>query len=232
MDIKKLNETIEKALKEDFSFDEVCKNEFQLYCDKHYIDLNDYIPDDVEYLKSVAESYDYKIYDNSIVLDVKGRPYIDGEKAGLDFYKDEDCKRVQYAVEFFAQDMERIFGDDFVILGRSGGYWGFDNPKLEITAEGIENLKDAFPEFVKKSYDELDEEDKESFDINNEDDVADIAGRILSGTFGDFDEFVYAKLTYEDIDLAADIKENMETLSNLIDEEEKAMNTKKYWEEV
>lgn len=234
MNIRELTEAIREALNEDFSFDDVCKKEFQLYYDRHYIDLNDYVPEDIETLKSFAESYGWKLYDGCLVLNVKDRPYIDEDKAGLDFSKDEDNEKVNDVIEMFSRAMESEFGDDFVILGRSGGYWGFDNYKLEVTKDGVEKLKNAFPEYVREFYNTLDDEDKENFNINDEGDVEHTASCILSGTIGDFDEFVSKNLADDNdaVDIESDIKKNMEELSRLIDEQEEMMNTKEYWKEV
>lgn len=211
---KGLNETIAEALNEETIEDaKAIVNDYQIDDIIDYTDLENVAED-------LAVSNGYLIYGESgtgdcLVKKVKNMPHIDEQASGLDFSNEEDNEKVQTAIELFARRLEQDYGDDFVIMGRSAGYWGLNDvySHIEISERGYEKLA----ELLLNRFNKLDREAYPTLsDVMLVDD-RDFGIELVN----DSDNFQFTKA----------YKEKMESLVKDIENEEKAMNTKEYWEQ-
>ena len=213
MKIKELNEMIAEALDEDYALEDAK----EIVADYNIDDLVDF-SDLSSVVEDLADAMGCRIYGENgigdcLVKKVMNMPHIDEQASGLDFSNEVHCEAVDAAVELFAKSLQQDYGDDFVILGRSGGYWGLSDVygHVEVSEEGYEKLANLLLE----RFNEL---DRESYPTLS--DVMVVDDRDFGIELAeDSDNFQFSK----------DYKERMESLIKAIEDEEKAMNTKEYW---
>ena len=94
MNIKKLNEELSNLLQN--------TSEYNIALDviNHYLDdILDTLEERYNIKKDVAEYNGYKLYDDSLVIDVKRRPYIDNEQVLEYLNSDEGEYHYQEAIQ-------------------------------------------------------------------------------------------------------------------------------------
>lgn len=187
------------------------------------------IQDNVPFLAEIAENNGYKAYggrdygNTALVINVKGRPNLDLDALGLKY--DDDYDRVNAAINTFASQLEDEFSD-FTIRGRMGGYWGLANLEnnLAISEDGFMALKDE----VKKLLTDPTLRYKEGFDeASTFDEFASVAEDCIIA-----DSTMIANKLLEDssyITIDPDFLVRMQELVDAINAEEKAMQSKEYW---
>ena len=171
-----------------------------------------------ETLNTIAENNDYRLYDDALVIDVKGRPNIllDLKELGV------AENAVENAIYSFINRLSAEW-NDFTVLGRSGGYWGFENAteQVGITDKGIDKIVAKVKEVIEDEFaEELDEAD------GNEVEIAGVVYTALSSFTSDIAEVLLddTALTFD-----ADLMNKMAQLEEKINQEESAMNKKEYW---
>lgn len=220
MKIERINEGLSRFLEETTVPEEYTIEDAKKVVVDYSIDdiIESY--DLIDVAEDLARGIDCQIYGergltgNCLVKKVKQMPYIDEEKAGLDFGKEEDREKVDEAIRFFVEQIEQKYGDDFVIVGRSGGYWGLSNAEghIEISEQGYDNL-------AKMLLDRYNKVDRESYPTLS--DVMFVDDRDFGIKLAeDSDNFEFEK----------DYIEKMQSLIKDIEDEEKQMNSKEYWD--
>lgn len=211
MDFKKLNEKLTYILVE--SLENTIKTEVKSFIDNNgfYDFFTDYNLEDIE--DKLAEKYGYTTYtdtDAALVLNVKNRPHIN-----LDV-----TPEMQEIIDINIQDLANTLNDqydNFVILGRMGGYWGLSNFRnhIIICQQGIEFLQKEVLTLTKKLIDqgEYTEEEIEEY-------IYDI--------IVEYDDDLFDKLltNVDNFDIDDEYKEAMNIISQDIDEVEKILNDK------
>ena len=218
MEIERINEGFSKFLEGTIAPEEYTIEDAKEVVADYPIEylVPDY--DLTEIAESLAEELGCKIYSDNgrhyLVKNVKGMPNIDEKSSGLDFSKESNCEAVNSAVELFGERLAHEYGDDFVIVGRMGGYWGLTNPEAQIvvSGKGYEKLAEILlEEYKEKGYTE-----------------EDTLGDYLYYNDRHFGELLQED--FENFEFNKEYKENMESLINSIKEEEKQMNSKEYWD--
>lgn len=229
MKMRKLDQILEQCL-EDMSINESKFNfdKFNKLCEDVY-DLDD--PDKEEALEvlgryeedildkkdlttekeEAAENAGYKLYDNSLVIDVKGRPYIDNEQVSNYLNSPEGEDHYQLAIQDFINALSNEI-PDFVTEGRMNGYWGIADFDLEIA--NYDELAEALLNKAKQDPDY--EQIKELGNLNGH------LEDILYSNLEEFAELAELKIANEDLT-------TMKELSDLIDKQEAEMNKPEFW---
>ena len=141
-------------------------------------------------------------HEQAICINVKGRPNINVD------IPDDMYEIAQDYIDTYISDLADSLHEednDFVIYGRSGGYWGYENfeEHIVISDKGYKVLKDKFIELMK-------DEDKADWTIY------DIVVNHLE-ELGDL-------LDASHLTLSKDFLEKLEDLSSIIDTNEKIIN--------
>ena len=205
MNIKKLNETLSKM----FEDEQEIINVVQEYVSEIPEVLDSFELSEIQ--SALCENLDCIIYGengtNNLVIDVKGRPYIEVE-AISDYLATPDGEQAyQFAINSFAQELTNKW-DDFVILGRSGGYWGFEDVSITLSQEGLQALARLT---------------KAKADAEYEGSVVDA----ISENYQDF--FTELAEDADNFTFTQELLNKINQLKDLIDEKEKQMNTKEFW---
>lgn len=221
MELRKLHEVLRLALEEAIpeTLDEIILKELKEWEDTLLDELSK--NDLMDALVPVAEVNDYKIYDEALVIDVKNRPRIDIDLDAMGFTPEE----TQLHIEAFTNSMEETF-KDFVVKGRSGGYWGLDNcgEHVEITEHGLELMKLEVLELLNNP--ELRFKD----DLDGEEDTNAIDGIVYDCIYSNINSIAHVLINNEEtLEFKPEFLNEMKRLSDYIDEKEKEMNTEKYW---
>jgi len=164
-----------------------------------------------ESVNELAKSYGYQIYDKNLVKDVKGRPDLSPEVMEKISEKGEDV--LMDVIEVFANQCSDIY-NNFVICGKSGGYWGLSNvfDNIELT----EAFKPHLIELIKEN---SEEQNYESWEWT---------------LYNYLDDFQFNMIIQDNPDTIKFKDEYIKEMNNLqkdIDNEEKAMNSLEYWDE-
>ena len=228
MDLRKLDEILEQALNEELpaNLDDIILDELK--------DWEAYIIDELsasdlsEIINKFAEDNGYLIYDEAIVLNVKGRPRITNPEL-----LDKDLPFME-AIELFIETLSDEIGtteNDFVIKGRSGGYWGLDNvlsyKSCKITEHGYELMKQEALQILNDPDLVYGERLAEAGD-----DALELQGIAYDCIYSNKNALAGKLQEAEDtIELKDTIMEEMKKLSDAIDEKEKEMNTEEFWKE-
>ena len=165
-------------------------------------DIIDYIYDKESVFEDVAEGTKYTVYEDALCINVKGRPDI-----WVDI-PDDMLETAGDYIDTYISDLADSLhkeDDDFVIYGRSGGYWGYKNFENYITIndKGLKVLKDKVIELMKDE-DNTDSNSYEIVDYYKEDLADELDGRHLS--------------------ISKDFLKKLEDLSSVIDTNEKIIN--------
>ena len=134
-----------------------------------------------ELVEELVDGYGFQMYgdmgDTFIVLNVKGKPEItlDIIDKFEDIGKEEDLNRyIEARVEIFANQLSKE-DRDFAILGRSGGYWGYDicdyRYLLTLSKQGIDLVEKMLEEYVQELIDNGETDDEDIFYNRIEGDV-------------------------------------------------------------
>lgn len=169
-------------------------------------------------LADVAENNGYKLYDDSLVIDVKYRPNITLDLEELGITPDD----VQLIIDDFFNFLQEDY-DDIVAVGRSGGYWGFANAteQIDITEKGYNKLVVKIKEIIEDEFkEELDEA------AGNEVEIAGVVDSALRSFTYDIAEVLLddTALTFN-----VDLMNKMQSLKDRIDKQEEEMNKKSFW---
>ena len=188
-------------------------------------ELLDYI-NSMDYIEPLVEANGYKIYDSAMVLDVKGRPNIkfdvprDKEQAFATALNDE--------IQIFANSLEEV-DEDFVVLGRSGGYWGLNNlsDNIKMSEKGLDTISHKVFEIGQT------EDYKDAWDnaIESEDrfELEDVAYNIIQNNLSELSEL----LKEEDcLEIKPEFLERMKKISDAIDKKEEEWQSKEFWKEL
>ena len=137
------NNIVHKLLNEDELDDEINQDLSNSFSQEELIDaaesnLNSRVRDifdygdsslDSEVYHDLAYKYDFihrhKYGDDYILLDVKGRPNLSFGADDLGIDDDTFYYELNYLISDFAEILKEDF-PEFVVLGRSGGYWGLE----------------------------------------------------------------------------------------------------------
>jgi len=187
----------------------------------------------VEQASKLAEDNDYKMYEDALVINVKNRPNIkidllDGlvEKFG----KDNFNEIYNNIIENFIFVLDGRY-KDFVVLGRSGGYWGLDDltSRLNISEHGYEVLKNKVIELAKNPENDF----VKNFDTCvADDDKVNLDGIAYDMCYENTKELADLLIDEpECLEIDPNFLEQMKNLCNDIDEKEKEMNTEEFWSE-
>ena len=147
--------------------------------------------------------------EQAICINVKGRPRLDVDIPD-DMY-DEVDELVNIEIDDFARDLKEE-DNSFMIVGRSGGYWGYkleykDIDSFIINQKGIEKLKKTITSLIKEKYGDA--------ELN----------------YDEVNDFVYEELgiiadALDDkcIEIKKEIFDKLKSLETLIDDKEKEIN--------
>ena len=165
-------------------------------------DIIDYIHDKESVFEDVAEGTKYTVYEDALCINIKGRPNI-----WVDI-PDDMYEIAQDYIDTYISDLADSLHEedkDFVIYGRSGGYWGYENfeEHIVISDKGYKVLKDKVIELMK-------DEDKADWSLY------DIVVNHLE-ELGDL-------LDASHLTLSKDFLKKLEDLSSIIDTNEKIIN--------
>lgn len=156
----------------------------------------------------------YKIYDNAVVINVKGRPYLDFDTSNIDndYFNNE--------IQLFADALATKF-PDFVVKGRMGGYWGLDNAKdhVFLNRDKVFNL----------IYDKLNNDilrELNNLEDFHEYDIYDAVQNIFFNKI-DLDDITENSEYWE---VEPNFIQNLNDLAKDIDNKEAEMNNADYWQ--
>ena len=148
--------------------------------------------------------------EQAICINVKGRPKINVDIPD-DMY-DEVDELVNFEIDNFARDLKEE-DNSFIIVGRSGGYWGYkleynDINNFTINQKGIEKLKKTITSLIEEKYGDA--------ELN----------------YDEVDDFVYEELdiivdVLDDghyIEIKKEIFDKLKSLETLIADKEKEIN--------
>lgn len=162
--------------------------------------------------EEAAKNSGYQMYDNSLVINVKGRPDITNEQVIEYLNTPEGEDAYQLAIQDFINILDKYEIDNFVTEGRMSGYWGISEFGLEISNEEY---------LVQK----LLEKAKQDPDYENIRELGNLNGFLQDILYNNIDEFAEeAELSVRSEDL-----NTMKRLSELIDKQEEEMNKPEFW---
>lgn len=246
-DYEQNDELAESLLNEDELDDEINQDLSNSFSQEELIDaaesnLNGYVRDifdygdsslDSEVYDDLAYKYDFihrKEYgDDYILLDVKGRPNLsfDADDLGIDdetFYYE-----LNYQITDFADELREEF-PGFVVLGRSGGYWG-----LEVSHGDLKFTKNLAEKFVEEIMNDSEylEDALANPEIKTADDLVEDFWDSNTIDFG-YDSVldILDEMSFTDaVDFTDEFKKSLEDLKTSIDSAEKEMNNIDFWKE-
>lgn len=229
MDLRRLEEVLDLALTEELpqetNLDEIILKELKNWEPEILDELQK--SDLAEMLEPCAEANDYVIYDEALTIDVKGRPNIQepllselNDKFGNDTVGQIIFDEIQTFIDY-------ELPNDIVILGRSGGYWGYDNvtSAATITEHGYELMKNEVNELLHNN----DLVFPERL-IDAGDDRLELEGVVYDCIYSNVNSIAHVLLNNEDtVEIEPGMLEKMKELSDRIDEKEAEMNTEEFW---
>lgn len=228
MDIKKFKQTILEAIDEgleEVKVRELAKEAINTYNAEIINDFSGY----TDALQEAAEANDYTIYDDYLTLNVKGRPVIEEPLRSelLEKYGEEAINNlIDETIRAFTDELSAKYEDAFGVLGRSGGYWGFKitDDDVAISDEGY-NV--AIDDVIKQAEDWEDYHYKEYVAEANEKEIASIFDSVV---FYDTARVVEVIEDVKGLEFKPEFLAKMTELSEMIDEKEKEMNNKSFYD--
>lgn len=241
------NNIVHKLLNEDELDDEINQDLSSSFSQEELIDaaesnLNSRVRDIFDYGDSSLDSevYDYLAYkydfihrqeygDDYILLDVKGRPNLSFGADDLGIDDETFYYELNYQISDFADELKEEF-PGFVVLGRSGGYWG-----LEVSHGDLKFTKNLAEKFVEEIMNDSEylEDALASPEIKTADDLVEDFWYSNTIDFGhDSVLDILDEMSFTDaVDFTDEFKKSLEDLKTSIDSAEKEMNNIDFWKE-
>lgn len=227
MDLRRLEEALDLALTEELPQETNLEDKILKELKNWEPEILDELQksDLAEMLEPCAEANDYVIYDEALTIDVKGRPNIQepllselNDKLGNDTVGQIIFDEIQTFADY-------ELPNDIVILGRSGGYWGYDNvtSAATITEHGYEVLKNAVIGYLNDENLQY----KERLADADEDELEGIIYDCIYSNTNDLSTEL--RENEETVEIESGMLEKMKELSDRIDEKEAEMNTEEFW---
>ena len=228
---EELNNVVSCALSESISKDRV--KELAIEQIKEWqAELLENLQGDWDLIDELAEINDYRVHDSALVIKVKNMPYIKEpllSKITDKFGEDTVGQIIVDEIQVFAADMQSTFGENFVILGRSGGYWGIDgvNRELQITKEGYDKLADKLIEEANNPERDYKEVLEQAIKDEDENEIINVFYTLLQYDLSDFaDDLANIE---NGIEIKPSFLEKLRDLKTRIEEKEEEMNTEEFW---
>lgn len=237
MKIRKLDKLLEQCLQEVES--ELSINNLQTLCEKaldekNLYDAGSYIIEELleefspkEYLNNykleeiincLLTEYGFHLYNTGDeiagVINVKNRPKINNQEV-LE-YLQNNSSLLQNTIQNFIVTLRKKF-KNFIVYGKSGGYWGFNNliDSIQVTPEGKQQLINNLMTKINLDFD------------NSELDLIDYIREVAFNYQTELYECLLEDQNY--LCISDSFLKDLQELNSLIEAEENQMNTQQYW---